>query len=50
MKVLTPRPTVDAKGIARMDEQIVSEDKREISHLLMFFALVYLVEGLGQTG
>ena len=49
MKVLTPRPTVDAKGIARMDEQIVSEDKREISHLLMFFALVYLVEGLGQT-
>ena len=39
-----------------MDEQtlssypaIVSEDKREISHLLVFFALVYLVEGLGQT-
>ena len=56
MKVLTPRPTVDAKGIDPMDERtlssypaVVSEDKREISHLLVFFALVYLVEGLGQT-
>jgi MFS family permease len=28
----------------------IPQDKRQISHLLIFFALVYVVEGLGQIG
>jgi hypothetical protein len=40
-----------------MNDQAVSfqtleipQDKKQITHLLIFFALVYVVEGLGQIG
>ncbi len=47
-QTVSSRATPAPKDVLAPEDDLAPEDRRAISHLLIFFALVYVVEGLGQ--